>query len=109
MQHRYSCPLGHEWQMSIEDRFAPSEKWIVCPMCGDRPITSPGENQAAAIVADADVVARSRWSSADEERAGFRVADVRRSRRWSTLALVALLGLLVIVPVGLLIVGGMTM
>jgi dipeptidyl aminopeptidase/acylaminoacyl peptidase len=34
MQLPYNCPHGHEWEIVLHTHVAPTEKWVLCPLCG---------------------------------------------------------------------------
>jgi DNA-binding beta-propeller fold protein YncE len=42
MREDFTCPKGHEWEVSILGTHSPSGPWIFCPICGGRPKGAEG-------------------------------------------------------------------
>src|SRR5262249_41082433 len=41
MPQRFTCPRGHHWELSVEGRSPEGLPWLLCPVCGSRPVPDP--------------------------------------------------------------------
>jgi uncharacterized protein with WD repeat len=101
MQRHFTCPQGHCWQLDIADTLTPAERWIMCPVCGAHPDRSLSD-AITAVHPDEGLPPEPRWTPVDRDD-----PDQRPQRRWTTGTVVGLI-LLVVLPLGLLVIGGLT-
>ncbi len=53
MSQRFVCPRGHHWTLSVEGHAPEGLAWLLCPVCGTRPLAdgdTPPESPPAADV-----------------------------------------------------------
>jgi eukaryotic-like serine/threonine-protein kinase len=41
MPQRFTCPRGHHWRLSVEGHSLEGLPWLLCPVCGSRPVSDP--------------------------------------------------------------------
>ncbi|MFN4261108.1 MAG: WD40 repeat domain-containing protein [Gemmataceae bacterium] len=53
----YACSQGHQWHLNVADQLPANDLWILCPVCGAKPVPSQAARTEPAGAIDVEPVA----------------------------------------------------